>query len=291
MNAHHTWKIVLCGLSALLLIGTAALACDWWCVQGVIDWGSVPPTSAIYGPTATVHKVYDGRWDPANDFREVRWDLAAPPPEMNPQPTAAEWLQMHAARDGFVFLPRDGDFNKPVTFGTLAGAGVLRRGAAAASATIDWYEVWAWADINGNGEADAYDQLDGAPQNWVMLFHKAGAPGPYDPVAGTADISNLLKDVQTNQRQLQDGIYYLLLLRVHATRSETDSGTSLQFTDPLSRVGEKVQLGQTAKLPTEGWSATEWPAKYISKAGNDKGVDDFEVLWVRVNNPPRGPRH
>ena len=212
-------------------------------------------------------------------------------------------MQLHAARDGFVFLPRDEDFDKPVTFGMLAGAAVLYRGDAASTAAIDYYQIWAWADVNGNGEADPGDLLEGGlEQNWINLLHKSGAPGNGNDAAGTAPISNLIKHIPDEDEEdlhLQTGIQYLLLLRVHVTRSPGDSGSSLQFNGGIERDGETVRLAQTPNLQREGWSSTAPPNpqypelghKYISKSGNDKGVDDFEVLWIRVNNPPRGPRH
>ena len=80
MNPTRNRRTALCVLGAVLAVATVAVACDWWCVQGVIDWGTVPDAAyppTIYGPKHTVHKVYGGHWDPEHNVREAPWDITA----------------------------------------------------------------------------------------------------------------------------------------------------------------------------------------------------------------------
>jgi hypothetical protein len=280
-------------LTLLTLLTAAAFAGPpMWSVQGVIDWSPF-----YYGSPNTVHKVYDEKWN-----------------------LSGQSLPDHAAKDGFVFLPRDQDVDADVPFGTLAGAAALILVKPIDPDYIDWYRIWVWADVNANGAADNLDLIwedangngkvdDGEmkKQNWQLLVQEAAAPGWYDTVSGEAQIGNLLK---SGPIQLHAGMHYLLLLEVHGHippdengRYDSDEGTSLQFSSPVRLASsDRIQVDYTPKLSTSGWDPADENLKYITKDGQpltyngqpssrQTGVDNFEMLWLRVNDPPRGPRH
>ncbi len=253
-------------LAIVLLIGSAAFAAlPMWSVKGVIDWNALG-----YGQNKPTPKVYEEGWNVLNGD-----------------------LPSHAARDGVIFVPRAQDIDADVPFGTLAGGAALILVKPIDPDYIDWYEIWYWEDVNNDGQADPQDTINGQEQNWTLLVHQDGPPSSnYDTVTGRADIANLLK----SGVNLKSGKSYLLLLRVHAHipadengRYDSDEGTSLQFTSPVTLEGSQIRVDYTAKLPQEGWSATDAPLKYLSASGNSIGVADFEVLQVRVNNPPAYP--
>lgn len=265
MKASRTRKSLVVAGVAMLIASTAMAGLPMWSVQGVIDWGY-----HNYGQYTPIAKVYDEQWN---------------------SPSAS--LQGHAARDGIIFTPRPQDIDASVPFGTMTGAAALILVKPIDPDFIDWYEIWTWIDVNNNGQADAEDLVDGRDQNWSLLVHQEGAPTQnYDTVTGKADISDLIKSTAN----LKAGNSYLLLLRVHGHipadengRYDEDEGTSLQFSSPVTLEGDQIKVDYTSKLPEEGWSDTEAPLKYLSSTGNYSGVDDFEVLWVRVNNPPALP--
>jgi hypothetical protein len=269
-------------LATTLLFSSKSPACDpRWSVQGIIDW-----TGYYYGSnTGSVQKVYDQQWNLLNQ------DLAT-----------------HTANDGYVFLPRDEDFDADIPFGTLTGAGVVHADRSINSDCIDWYNIWIWSDVNGNGKADNKDLVwqggELKKQDWQLLVHVADKPGPLRPTDGQGDIANLLK---TGTVEIHAGAHYLLLLEVHAHVSNGRGGylegSSLEFKGSLTVPSDQyVQIEFTAKASSSGWDPQDENLKYFTAEGNPldsdgnsttraNGVDNREILWIRVNNPPRGPRH
>ena len=269
-----TRRLLRLGLLMAILLpagAAASFACDWWTVGGVIDWGSLN-----YGSSTLVHRLEDGLWE------EVIGEFAD-----------------HAARDGYVLLPPTEQGDEKVQFRMLSGATAVYRwpDEDKGDTKVNWYQVWAWPDVNNNGKADSGDGKD---QNWIFMFDEEGDTYRYSKT-GVGYIFNLLMN---DPLPLPPGITYLLLLRVQgsATQNPSTTGTNLEFVNTVTLVeGEdKVQLGQAGPAGPEAWSKTEgelWEedgtpiGKYVDKGGNDVGVDDHEILWIRVNRPPRGPRH
>ena len=216
-------------------------------------------------------------------------------------------LPRTALTDGAILVPKAGDIDAEVDIRTLAGAAPLIICSPIDPDYIDYYEIYAWEDVNGNRQADKGDRINGKEQNWTCVFHAYGAPSEvydatdpedrksyepqyYNTITGEAKISDLVK---SGSLSLTAGKSYLLLLRIHATipsgpGHDGDSGTNLQFQGGVTRSGDYVTVSTTNKL-SESWSATAAPQKYLSSSGNGAGVDDFEVLWIRVNNPPARP--
>ncbi len=269
-----------------------------WGLQGVIDWDADAFTD--YSKCKAVTDIY----------------------AENGLNAASGTLPQTALKDGVFLVPRADEIDAQVDIRTLTGAAPLLISSPIDPDYIDYYEIYAWEDVNNNGEADEDDKIDGTEQNWTCILHTYGAPSEeyegqdaaepasreayepqyYDTTTGEAKISDLVKprsSPTSGVLPLRSGKSYLLLLRVHATipsgpGHDGDSGTNLQFTGgvtPSMRTGwgDSVTVSTTTKEPEEGWSATEAPLKYLSSEGNSSGVDDFEVLWVRVNNPPALP--
>lgn len=290
-------KLILC-LTTVLLAGTLALAVTNWSVQGVINW-----TGSDYGPSTINHKVHEEQWD---------------------QP--GQPLDTHAAKEGFTFLPEGKDTNQAVSFGTLTGAAGMIIEQPVDPPYIDWYTIWVWADVNGNGKADPQDEVwadanengkvdDGemVPQDWHVLLHKEGYPGDYNTTSGVAGVANLL----ASKVQLHAGMQYLLLLEVHAhvpdgsipagvadERAQYgDDASSLQFLGGIARNDDgTVTVSYTEKLSESGWDPVYPQYKYITWNGEPLdeggnltrrtcGVDPCEIILIRVNNPPEPPRH
>lgn len=291
------WIVICLALGIVAFVGAPATACNpRWSVQGVIDWGSFG-----YGPDAVVQRMH-----------EEKWDVTAP---------GGESLSPHAARDSFVFLPQDVDFDADVPFRTLAGSAALLSDRLSGANGIDWYQIWIWVDVNGDGIADSRDKIwndannnnrvdfgELVDQDWQILVHQDGSPGPYEASNGVADIANLSKPTSDNSApiKIHAGAYYLLLLEVYAHIPAgggiPDEGSSLQFSGSVTRYHEQIVLEHTPKLNQTGWDASDPNRKYFRKDGTPlaangsvdsrvTGVDGFEILWIRVNNPPREPRH
>ena len=270
MNRTPKQKIFVTIAAMMLAVSASLAGLPQWTVQGVIDWSPYQ-----YGNAKPINRVYEGRWHLASGN-----------------------LRDHTACDGMIFTPRAEDIDADVPFGIITGAAALQLVNPIDPDNIDWYEIWMWIDVNNNGEADANDLIDDQEQNWTRLLYQDGAPSDkYYTDSGKADIGDLIK----SSKNLKAGNSYLLLIRVYGHiaadangRYDADQGSSLQFTSPVSVHDEEDQIEvdytkETAKLPQEGWSATNAPDKYLSCKGNDAGVDDFEVLWIRVNNPPALP--
>lgn len=280
-----TCTVLLC--LTLALGASLSNAGTIWGLQGVIDWDA--DAFADYSKCKAVTDIY----------------------AENGLNAASGTLPKTALKDGVVLVPRAAELDAEVDIRTLTGAAPLLISSPIDPDYIDYYEIYAWEDVNNNGEADENDEIDGKEQNWTCVFHAYGAPSEdydaadpasreayepkyYDTKTGEAKISDLLK---SGSLPLTTGKTYLLLLRVHATipsgpGHDGDSGTNLQFqggVTPSTRWNGSVTVETTTKKPEEGWSATEARRKYLSSEGNSSGVDDFEVLWVRVNNPPALP--
>lgn len=284
-----TRTVLLC--LTLALGASLSNAGTIWGLQGVIDWGDFADYSKCKAVTAIYAK--------------------------NGLNAASGTLTQTALKDGVVLVPRAAEIDTEVDIRTLTGAAPLLICSPIDPDYIDYYEIYAWEDVNNNGEADENDQIDGKEQDWTCILHTYGAPSEeydgqdaanlasreayepenYDTTTGEAKISDLVKPrayPTPGVLPLTTGKTYLLLLRIHATipsgpGHDGDSGTNLQFQGGVTRSGASVTVSTTTKETEEGWSATEAPLKYLSNEGNSSGVDDSEVLWVRVNNPPALP--
>jgi len=253
----HTRAILslLAGALAILAVCLVAKACDWWVVQGVIDWSEyyIPGKPATQTPG--VYPIYqDGYPDKLVGWG---WD----------QPNGNGNLKCFTANDGDILLPRPEQIDADVSLGILAGGVVLEKGPAAdPGITVNWYEVWSWEDVNNNGLADPED---GADQNWKNLLE-----------IGHPEINKAI-DLVPSSLGLKSGKTYLLLIRASA-----GGKTNLQFYGGVALSWPNLSITDWADLGQEGWQSSG-SKKYT--ANWSSAVENREVLWVRINNPPAKP--
>jgi len=235
----------------------AAYACAPAPVQGVIDFGQVQLVAG--DKIERIHKIVEEKWN---------------------QACAADKLLDYRAVDRFVLTPPEmpdirSRGSVDVQVADLAGG-------AATDATIhqiDWYEIWMWVDVSGDGKADAKDVLKGAPQKWSLIIHAANnLPAP-----------NQLVNLIRGKVQLVSGGSYLFLIRVFA-----GGHSNLEFNGAVSfdKATKTFAIVNHAYAGAEQWTPdTQMDSQGIAATGAVPGVDPYEVLWLRVNNPPSSPRY
>jgi len=223
-------------------------------VQGLIDWGSPKP-----GSFASVRHIYKEGW---NEFDGThKWSY-------------------YATEDGLILCPKGADIDAFAPIGVLAGAVLTQGSPGHAKPHIDRYELWLWEDVNYNRQADPDDRVEGELQEW----RRVASDEPWQ-------LNRIINVVPEDSAfaKAREGLYagkaYLLLIRVWA--GELDS---FQFTGPVSvdlDSGEaKAEWGRRVE---NNWTPTG-PGAYGAADGSGwHGIDDYEVLSFRVNNPPAKP--
>jgi len=243
---------------ATLLVGGVALGWESPAVQGVIDWkGETRPSPKI----DFLQDVHEQGWDVANG------DLAK-----------------HAAMDRTIFMPhalqKVGD---SVTFRNLTVA-VLTQNCSVSCVT-----VWYWGDVNNNGIADEDDKIlvnnQLTPQSWKELVH-LGSPIPENTAF------NLFGGIaQGSGNMLRSGLSYLLLIEVITDNPPLDS---YSFAGAIDTSEFPAVTIKDAGPATTSWGQQGVPAwgdleGHAVPPGRWDGIDNREILWIRVNQPPPSP--
>ncbi len=248
-------------LGAWLLLVPAAEVANACPVEGVIDWRP-PPVRREH--MDNVHDIYTRGWD-----------------EVAPRFTGR--YQEYVAWDNDIFTPlADHKIGQPCKLEVLTGAGVVGTSAPNAQA---YYSVYRWIDVNQNYEADNQDRLPGVTGQLVEQSWKLIVAGPADKDR----IFDLFNRPMEGDNSFVLGLCYILLIRaywshgdswqwVNGTFSQDDNGTRIQLLSAEPAVSGKI------------WDADCAPYKYGTVGGGCwRGVDDYETLWLRVNQPPYAP--
>ncbi|MHC4983453.1 MAG: hypothetical protein ACYTF6_09860 [Planctomycetota bacterium] len=186
-----------------------------------------------------------------------RWDLAS-----GDRP-----LEYYTVYDGDIFTPKPEQMDARIPFRIMAGGALLKKGPGAdPDVGIDWYQLWAWEDTNNNGLADEGDRA----QDWLLLRHYSEVPR-----------TNEAFDVVQSSLELQAGKTYLLLVRACA-----DGKTNLQFSGEVSVAWPYLEIVYWHGHGQEGWQS-RGEGRFTNNWS--PAVEDREVLWIRVNNPPAKP--
>ncbi len=256
--------VALC-LWAILaaLEGAAAFGCTYPAVQGVIDWKK---------ETKPFPKI-----DILQDFHGQRWD-------------AAPWDPAgHAAIDSAIFMPPTAQkLGDNVTFRNLTVA-ALARDCSVSSVT-----VWYWADVNNNQIADNQDlvKVGGTQQEcgWHPLIQ-------LDEDIPTNRAFNLFSESpdKTWEDKLRSGMSYLLLIEVHAEVGYQQICSFIFASDTIDTSGfpDRIEIVDFT-TPGCAWD-TYGPEAYRYFDGLPypsrvpDGIEDREILWIRINQPPPSP--
>lgn len=231
-------------------------------VQGVLDWAKVGAGRC----RASSQVVTTEEWR-RNIFKEC-WDWDEPNGS----------ITHYTVKDEDIFLPQARQIDAPISFGVMAGAVLTASQPGHAKPEIDRCEIWVWEDVNFNRKADPDDRIDGVEQTWRRLC--VSTPGEVNRII---DVIPDGSDFAHKRRGLFSGESYLLLIRVQAGKV-----TNFNFTGPVT-VNDTTVTADPARRVADEWA----PSGHGAYGGHDgsgwSGVDDYEILWFRINNPPGPP--
>lgn len=250
-------KLSACLLvAALVLCAGVGAACE---IEAVINWAplGVPHLKQV-------SRIHEDGWDQGVFFRLP--------------------ITNYVAWTGDILLPDDAHvIGKPSNIVVLAGAG-----AATHPATADYYIVYYWVDVNNNGEADANDKIVGSDGKWHKQNWQELDSGfiEYDYVTKMHKIKDVLSPERGPHPALIPGLTYLLLIRSFMIEG-SDSWQWVNGHFVVSRDEIALLDAQPATSGKE-WSADVEDNKY-GKPPTWRGIDDYEFLVLRINQPPRSP--
>jgi len=261
-------------VAALAAAVGAARACTWWYVQAVIDWSGVEGAGDPKEPV-NLHQIVAGKgWE---DKKDPEW------PE----------VEAYRLRDKDIMLPPPAPQLRENNLRILSGAVVAEKGGGVPEEmTVEWYRIWGWVDVNNNGAADENDTIGNDEQNWTCLNDITSEPPKVSPSEINKEIDVLRGGYQP--LKLQAGLTYLLLIEAVVKLDDGRTRNSLECEGDVEIVGEgELKLADT-HTKTRSWE-DEGNLRFCRYDGKNPdgtakpGLDDFEVLWVRVNNPPAPP--
>ncbi len=211
----------------------------------------------------------------------INWAATAPPimsplridtlPRMDKEgwtlPGGKYDLRHYTAWSGYTFIPKPTEIDAKVSFGIFAGGAACKEVHAGIEPTVEFYRIWGWEDVNCNGVADDQDRIQKRPQSWACLY------------SGAVSVPNVADNISYGALQLQAGKSYLLIIEACSF-----SQSSMQWESTMLVPWPTLQI-EGEKFVQTTW-APDPPAAYGSSWG---GIDAFEVIRIRVNNPPARP--